>query len=445
MAPSVWNLMQSSPSPDLFLASLGQSEQNMISNWRAKRNILIQEKARKDISKYVENETNLFRKCTRFVQIRVKTWSNKDIGDLEDIEHKNDEAMLTIWEPSEEQMNMISEGNVIQFRNLSVKSQSAGPSQLLHLSARPNATAMTKLDPQPSSDSIQACGYEPREFRTLLRPYLASKKLALNASIDAEYDCGGILIKAEKANSRIFIYILDEMKYLLRIERTIDNDMNVLSASIFHWMQNILDTPPGTSLYFKNIRILPFDEIENCTVGLWTETSVQDTTYSERDEILRTWYDDQSGYEECILAAERLSAGIPSHPSLQAIYGEIRRIKLHPIHIKNSGSHEGQNRFTLREFPWILEIQDQNGNIMEAILPTKLLSTFSSQNDMNIRPKSSPDFCQMMTMEQILDEIKMISHHFETTLSIMYFLLEKDNNMIILLNEIDAEKAALTL
>ena len=48
-------------------------------------------------------------------------------------------------------------------------------------------------------------------------------------------------------------------------------------------------------------------------------------------------------------------------------------------------------------------------------------------------------------MKNILEEVRKISLHFEARLDIISFLLQKDNNMIVYLDKVDAEKVALTL
>jgi hypothetical protein len=101
-----------STSPEESFEALNDRERSLISRWKHTRSELIRRRVQQEVQAEMEVDTSLIRDSRPFIRMKVHSLFPSE---------SNEEALLTIWEPNEEQLNPV-EGTAIQFENLSVKS-----------------------------------------------------------------------------------------------------------------------------------------------------------------------------------------------------------------------------------------------------------------------------------------------------------------------------------
>lgn len=291
------------------------------------------------------------RKCTPFGRFKVKTWS-----DEKSPTNKN-EAVLTIW-GAVDQLCVFQEGYVIRCNNLGVK-----PSALnLELCAT-NKTKIELLSPQPSSQSLSAFGYQPRVYEKFVYTEILSKSKTSNPLSLPEVDCAGCLVKIKETATSLLIYLIDESNCLIRIEREIDeNDC----TSMKHWKRGILCLPQGSCLSYRDIRLLQYDPWEECSVGVWTESSSQQID-TKRVGELSSWYT-STGHKLCQLARVKLDCGIVCNPPPKTaqIIGTISSFELQPTPHSPIYPVSPTN---LQKFDWVVSIDCMNYTVQGIIAP----------------------------------------------------------------------------
>jgi len=191
-APQVWQAMISSSSPDLFYNKLDESQQHQVDTWNLKRKSLIQEKTNRSIMSILQNQDDTVqgRPFIRFLcRCMGKDWPTTG--------HKleSTEAILTIWNPTDDQINNFDEGCVVRCKNLGAKS----PAGIMQLVAQDNRSVQ-QIQPQPSIDYLMSIGYEPRCYPHLMHLEASCDKHMLSSPNrrTPEFDCAGCFIKAIK-------------------------------------------------------------------------------------------------------------------------------------------------------------------------------------------------------------------------------------------------------
>ena len=401
--------MQTALSPTSYRSQLNHSQQTQLDNWQSKRSALVQESTQKAVATILQNDTNLSRKSTPFVKFLVRACSSRPSP-------ANYEAVLTIWNPTEEQINLFQEGCVIRCKNLGVKSSTAHP---LQLSANSN-TSLDKLTPQPPPSFIESQGYEPRKYEYLMYSEIESKRLSFNPTKSAENDCCGCLIKVIESSTRLLIYLTDESKCVIRIERDFYDCIN---TSLHHWKKGILDLPIGSCLFFRDIQILPFDPWEDCAVGYWVETSSQHNE-SERAMHLRQWYS-SGGFADCSLADLRLSCGIVRRPpsNTAILFGSIRSFELLEM---ESNQESKRKSLRLQDFIWGLMIDSGSGMYRAAITPN-CHTQFA-----NVSQISMIDIMQKQVSQQELEVlVEYFEGYFSSSTDTFRFVIDTESECII--------------
>jgi len=417
MAPEECRGMLSAASPGTYYEKLTHSQQEQINNWNSKRNILIQEKTHRSISKILDSETELSRKSTRFIRYYVKAWSDggRDIG--------NNEAILTVWDPTEDQMSVLQEGLIVRCKNLGVKSCNG----LLQVTAR-SSTCMQPISPQPPLYALESLGYTPRAYRPFMYLSLASRKLRFAPMSYPEYDCAGCLVKAiQDSSGRLLIYLLDESNFLIRIERELDDEND---ASLRHWKNGMLDLSPGTCLFLRDIRMIPFDPWEECAVGVWTESSSQHLDRT-RMEQLQPWYS-TIGQADCHLSSLKLSCGIPTFGTPSNTVMAVGHISGFELLSVDADANNKEETTCLHDFVWGLAI-DTGDKVVRAAVSTQYHSLFSQM--------CNPALLEVMERNIENSELPILveyfNEHFRRASTLLRFVIDVDTEYLLHVKEAD--------
>eukprot|EP00555_Chaetoceros_dichaeta_P000747 CAMPEP_0198279310 /NCGR_PEP_ID=MMETSP1447-20131203/66855_1 /TAXON_ID=420782 /ORGANISM="Chaetoceros dichaeta, Strain CCMP1751" /LENGTH=427 /DNA_ID=CAMNT_0043974471 /DNA_START=1247 /DNA_END=2530 /DNA_ORIENTATION=- len=349
---------------------------------------MIQERTRKEITNTLEDEDGLSRKSKRLLRVYVCSYSNhgpaKDRNAYKTIPAHHGHALLTIWDVSDNQVDLFQEGTAVRLKNLGVKSKRCDGMLQLHANAR---AMMEKITPQPSKEFLRLSGFKKRKYNNLLWAQLLSKQMEKSCLHCPEHDCIGYLLKVstliigDGGGKRVYLYLTDESGFLIRVERDFYNSSDSCSSQ---WVCGSHDFGQGMILPIRDIRILPFDPVEGCAVGIWTESSsLGDLTNCERIFMLKEWCSSTLGTLICDNLLDKLGSHLPCFEKLPntvaIVIGFVVALKVHMSSkdhksVNNTAvdGYLGQNDTSGTTFK--IYIDTGKGRALEAILPPNFVS-----------------------------------------------------------------------
>ena len=272
-APEIWTSVAKSAFPEDAYDCLSEEDRLTVSKWNEKRRILLQKRVEEEVQAEMEADLSLVRESIPFV--RLKVCSVEPCSST-----KCEEAMLTIWNPTEDQLGTVLEGQSVEAQNLSVRQtmfdgflQLTGNSRTVFEEFRPAKPSV----PQPLA-------FRKRRFLTLFDVHLLSHKLLEDDASLRDVDTAAAqlrIIQTGKNGQEVCMYVSDESSLLLRIEC----DRNILKALT---QEEDSSTKSAPVFAFCDLRLLPFDLDKNCAVAKFCEnSSICKTT--PRLEELRQW------------------------------------------------------------------------------------------------------------------------------------------------------------
>jgi len=316
MAPELWKNLMASASPGDFYEQLSRSDQVAIDKWKEKRDSLVRDMTQKEIEARLEGETAMFRESTPFIRVYVKSYIPTSTSINTEDENTCEGAMLTLWNPSEQHLTLLREGNVVRIRNLSVRaSKHEG---LMQLTAGAKTQMESTLQSPIAQNALASVGYSRRVFEKLIRIHLTAKNLSsgsLPSSPSPEVDTAGILLRVIQEGSgcmaeRELIYLTDETGLVLRVERDLPSDDDDSFSSLSSSARQNIETP--SAIAFRDLRVTHFDSIDSCAVAVFAETSsVATKAASCRVSSLTHWSKSPSGHLLLRRVAACMDASIP--------------------------------------------------------------------------------------------------------------------------------------
>jgi hypothetical protein len=277
-----------SMSPSEFFEGLNADDKVIMSNWREKRSIILRDRLQKEVEAELECDTSLIRKSTPFIRLLVQT---QDVASQEEKPYKAakcEEALLTIWQPTEDQIGVLKAGSVLQLQNVAVRESKYDG--LVQLTAN-SRTCLEALESSvvPTRRSSQST---KRWFQNLFRIHLQSHKLQGSADKNSrlvDVDTVVVLLKVEtldsSADEKLLLYVTDETKLILRIHC----DIVPSGLERSSWEHQSGKEGVMRILSLSNLRVLPFDRVENCAVARFCDTSILSKEASNRLDLLRNW------------------------------------------------------------------------------------------------------------------------------------------------------------
>lgn len=173
---------------------------------------------------------------------------------------------------------------MIRLRNALINS-------ILQVSAHPKKTSIESLSSSWLMKDLRSIGHTPREYQSLSRMNDISKKTKTYIKLEGR-DSTGYLLKAQfRDQNKLDIYIIDESGLFLRIEREDCNDYDLL---IHQWTTFSHESGGKKVIYFRDIRVFPFDELENCAMGCWTQSTSISQSECKRSTIVNIWANTQN-------------------------------------------------------------------------------------------------------------------------------------------------------
>ena len=276
MAPDLWKSLVKSDCHGSFYDHLSKADKACIDQWKERRTCILYEKVRKELESQLENDESMFRESTPFIRVLVTSFSptTEICGG----------AILTLWNYNEDQLALFKEGNVVRVHNLSVRgSKHEGMLQL-------TAGSRTLIEQSPRSSERIVLGYQPRCFTKIVLMHAMSLKLANRihtASSYPEVDTVGVVLKVVVEEHHYSIYLTDESGLVLRVDRegTL-SDTDPLNSLLPNAEQN---TEFPLIMTYRDLRILPFNQLDACAMAFYTSSSSNCTKPSPRVSRLQSW------------------------------------------------------------------------------------------------------------------------------------------------------------
>lgn len=312
-APPAWkNVVDDVLSEDYEI--LDDDTRNEINRWKSQRICLIQRRMQQELeSKLEEMDIEEIKPSKPFVKVLVTS----DIGYLN--EHtvtRSDcnDAFVTIWNPSTEQLDLLRTGAVIRIKNLDAK----GPrfEGLRQFSGGPSTPILPLSTFQPCESGTRF----QRQRKSIFSLHLQSKRYLEDSSNDrsqnnSEVSVVGILLDARKHEicDDWFVYLTDKSQLLLKIHCVKPCD------KLRRFLINGLETDIPVVLEFRRILVMKFDDLEQCTIVKYSKGS----TFCENPcchfaETLLEWSMSDDGYTSIAKQRSYLNVGVRELSSFQA-------------------------------------------------------------------------------------------------------------------------------
>jgi len=250
----------------------------IIDRWREKRVALMQKLKQNSVDKSLRDEDFPVRTSTPFLKIKLVAFQR--FGARGKYRPSEKMAMFTLWRATDCQYNLFKEGSVIRMRDVFVKEKTHDG--LLQLSSS-TKTKFFSLPYTCANDPL--VGYTKRKFTSIGRIYIKSK--AENQTRSNEVDFMGCLVKTrcERNSSwtRVKAYFADESALLVRVEREFENHYEATQWKLRNESQQC------EVFAVQDVRVMPFDSVEGCSVVLWTNSSSLGRNSVDRERAIRKW------------------------------------------------------------------------------------------------------------------------------------------------------------
>uniref|UniRef100_A0A7S1BKW6 Tower domain-containing protein n=1 Tax=Corethron hystrix TaxID=216773 RepID=A0A7S1BKW6_9STRA len=274
-APLLWKTMIKSADEVDFCESLDVSDKKVVDKWRNDRMDIIRKLQRKYVDDALQKHPSNLRRVKSFVKMVVGSFIKNGI---ESNVTKRHQATLTIWDITEEQYQILGEGKVIQFKNLSVKASLHDSVIQLQGTNKTSFLEISGVPPQTMHHS----GYKARVFKPVETIVNMSKGCVQAQSI--AFDCVGLIVRVDKIATAseiqssaskcssivLHVYFTDQTGGIVRLQREFLDP-----ALVYQWkLTSGGNGNMGTICAFQNLYILPYDDVENCAVAAWDNCSL---------------------------------------------------------------------------------------------------------------------------------------------------------------------------
>ncbi|GKY94911.1 hypothetical protein MPSEU_000456000 [Mayamaea pseudoterrestris] len=297
-APEIWHQYVSHDSPEEFYNGLPREQQREIEHWRDKRSTLLQKLVQGEATAKLEEHDLVFVPSKPFIRILVRSVIS-DSGD-----GSNEEAVLTIWDPCEEQLNVIKEGGKITVVNVGVKAERFDGKLQLSASSRTSIVELSSSNSRPTRPRAVT----EQSVTSIFRAQVISKSCPETTSV---VDVTGIVINSNIPKQKVAasLYLTDQSGLLMRVEcDTSGLVRQIASASNGH------ENEPSVCLQLHAVTLQSYDHIEGCAVVQFgNKSTVIQGTQSAFAKELDHWSKSKEGRSRLDQQATRLKAGIWRH------------------------------------------------------------------------------------------------------------------------------------
>lgn len=325
-APDLWFDFCKHKDPEEFYGQLDSNERTLIDAWIERRSFLLRARLQQEIDSRLDELEDDFSQNTPFVRVLVRSvnyWS--------DAIDTSEEGLLTVWHPTDEQLELLEEGHVIQVKNLGVGNACYDG----RIQFNGNGRTLMSVS-SVRNDLYKECG----RHASVARIHLLSRRLLESTTLGKrsfDVDLFALILKATKNPNKSgwIIYTTDISGLLLRVECHLERDVPACLQPLANSARENLTL--CTVVFFRHVRVLPFDDTSGCAVVQFQKTStVTRTAASDANQgmALNKWVNSSRGGPRIGRLAARLDANLLCHADLRAgttvAVGVMRRLILLP-------------------------------------------------------------------------------------------------------------------
>jgi len=329
--------MMKQADPVDFYEALSILDKSIIDDWNNRRETHLRDRMMGEMNakleEYCQDTT-----CpsTRFLRIRVRG--------VDDFTESGRDAILTIWNPSDDQLAEIKEGSVLRVKTIHVK---PGLFEgLMQLSARSVRILKQKVTAQAVKKS----------YANFFRLFVASCRIKVDKSTTktfVEDNALGIIVSAERLNeNRWSVLLVDESGVLLEIKSDVGcahlwSQITSLSGNA------VVNTQQNVVAAFQQIRICGVNAEQSCVFARFQEVSSIDLNPpSDRLVALKLWSSTNRGRARLVQLAACCQLAIRQTPKCQyKMVGYVSGLHLLPDQQLILQIDRGNACQTLLKFP----------------------------------------------------------------------------------------------
>jgi hypothetical protein len=277
-APEAWQRFAMSAAPEDIFATMNESDREAITRWQAHRNSLIRRRIQDEVESELEVETSLLRESTPFVRIKVCS--------IDPIPTRNESCVVTLWQPTEEQLSLLKDGNVVQMQNLTVRESSYDG----HLQLGANSRTVMESCAMPPASYLERIDFNHRSFLNLFEVHKLSHSIGDESystkAVDHDIDIAAVQVKLIEpscdSEAKYRIYVTDETGLVLRIQCK----EHLWGMAARGFMSD--GTQSFVPVALCDLCIKPYDPKEQCAVAEFGELSSH-AVADDRIKDLNRW------------------------------------------------------------------------------------------------------------------------------------------------------------
>lgn len=265
-------------------------------------------------SKLEELDMEKIKPSKPFLRILVTSGaSNRKESSTEAVSDDN-EAFVTIWNPSTEQLDLLQAGTTVRMKNLDTKSpRFEGRRQL-------SGGSGTSILPVSTFQLPESRKMSQQKYISLFALRLMSKRSLKDPSNDSakmhsKVSVVGILLESRKHELRDdwFAYLTDKSQLLLKIYCVNP------CANLRRLLKNFHTMDSPVIVEFENLVVMAFDTTDQCPTAMHSK----DCTFSENPlsslaKALRDWSISNHGYTSILKLRSYVNVGLQELSNLQA-------------------------------------------------------------------------------------------------------------------------------
>lgn len=270
-------------SPHEFYEALNTDERVAIDRWRERRSIVLQDRMKDEMTARFEDHETIGEPGLPFLRMLVESPESQSDASKT---ISGEEALLTIWNPSSEQLESIREGIVVSMKNVDVRpTRYEGRLQL-------TANEKTPMDVLKKEATLSESHHVSSGITSI---QIESKRLSrdgTNITTRKRLSFVGIVLHAVKDDKSedSWVYVTDESSLIVRVICTARLADALPILELQRGGRECSDSSKYGVAAFSNFNLEPFDYEENCVVvSCGPDSSICRRNESRRLSLLRNY------------------------------------------------------------------------------------------------------------------------------------------------------------
>lgn len=257
-APDLWHRIVHECASSDFVNEFDPESKELIDRWNEQRLCLLHKRIQQEIEEKLEESGFAIEPSIPFLKILVTSHSVH--GSIVDL---CEEATVTVWNPTAEQLELLRAGNVVRMKNLEVRPGKWQGVLQLSASGHTSMSAVTHYHGLP----VQV---PATTLWSVFRIHKASMELAERYKSDKVpenivIDVVGIVVQVKQVDTRknvLLVDLTDESNLVLRI--FCREDHTNLTSFL---MDSTCEECAGPVIRFSRLHVMPYDVSERCAVA----------------------------------------------------------------------------------------------------------------------------------------------------------------------------------